>query len=477
MTSFEADGVYAGLPYRVLADCSIETIVMGVVVKFKNIDHLLAATPTSPTPQPGRHNSLTQQYDRGESVGLRSPDHYAMLQEAIEGAMRDHDSLRALVYERARFNLKRELLFGDSSVRLTTLVQQVVEFEEAVARIEAEARNDELQLPSPDPPPPPSIQTIPKPSTKAVQILTPAPAPAPAATQLVDISSIRNADRYPSSPRIEEVSPPRASSHVIVIALLAMLVLGTAAIAGILWRWPQPRSSVEVTSERPALPPKIESQISSAASAALPSAASAPTAPASAVSQLEATKEAAAATPKPASLPYPLPSSFGVYALTGNKLVELHPTPISVPDARVALSAEIKTPSPTTIDDTRPAFILFRRDLLNNAPSKLTLRTIAHVARETKIVGGKATASATEGTWRIRNVSRELRVFPIEGHNEMIMARTADSAPLPPGRYALVLNRTGFDFAVAGPSNPEFCLEAFQTLNGAIFTQCPVQKP
>ena len=172
-------------------------------------------------------------------------------------------------------------------------------------------------------------------------------------------------------------------------------------------------------------------------------------------------------------LPYPLPTSFGIYALGNNKLTELHPLPIGIPDARVALSAEIKQPSATEITDNNPAFILFRRDLLNNAPQTVALRVVARVVRETKIVNAKATVTTIDGTWRIRNVSRELKVSPVPGQPEMVIARAADNAPLDAGRYALVLNRVGYDFSIAGPEKSlEFCLEGFETSSGSIFNPC-----
>ena len=159
--------------------------------------------------------------------------------------------------------------------------------------------------------------------------------------------------------------------------------------------------------------------------------------------------------------------------LSDNKLTELEPLPISIPDARIALSAEIDKPSATTISDERPAFILFRRDLLNNVPQKIMLRVIAHMARETKIVGGKAGTTNIDGAWRIRNISRELKISPIPGQREMVIARLDGDVPLATGRYALVLNRTGYDFAVKGTvQSPEFCLEKFETSSGSLFNQC-----
>ena len=100
------------------------------------------------------------------------------------------------------------------------------------------------------------------------------------------------------------------------------------------------------------------------------------------------------------------------------------------------------------------------------------LRVIARMARETKIVDGKATTTKIDEAWRIRNISRELKISPIPGQREMVIAR-ADDVTLAPGRYALVLNRVGYDFTINGPVNSlEFCLEGFEAANGSVFTQC-----
>ena len=176
---------------------------------------------------------------------------------------------------------------------------------------------------------------------------------------------------------------------------------------------------------------------------------------------------------KSAESAIPLPTSFGIYVLNDKNLTELQPLPISVPGPRVAVSGLIKSPSATTVADSKPSFILFRRDLLNNAPQKISLRVIARMARETKIVNGKATVTNIEGEWRIRNISRDLRLSPIKGQREMLIARLDDGVSLTPGRYALVLNQAGYDFTVAGATqSPEFCLEEFETTNGSMLNKC-----
>ena len=44
MVRFEPEGVYCNVPYRVLPDSSIEAMMSGGLVKFKNMDLFLAAS-------------------------------------------------------------------------------------------------------------------------------------------------------------------------------------------------------------------------------------------------------------------------------------------------------------------------------------------------------------------------------------------------------------------------------------------------
>ena len=72
-------------------------------------------------------------------------DYYSILLEAIERAKQNPAQLRTLVYERALFNLKRDVLFGHSSMGLADVVRQIHEFEFAVARIEVNATDERIQ--------------------------------------------------------------------------------------------------------------------------------------------------------------------------------------------------------------------------------------------------------------------------------------------------------------------------------------------
>jgi hypothetical protein len=445
MTPFESDGVYAGIPYRVHPDTSIEAMMLGGLVKFKNMDQFLAAAAGTPNvagalqsvnSYDGPANMIHQ--NANVPVSAKPLDYYSILLEAIHKAEQNSAQLRALVYERARFNFKRDALFGHSSMGLAELVRQVSDFELAVARIEANAADEQPRL---------SYQkqeareTALSSSSNAVEIMPPRP-PTPV---FEDLGPARRADNLKYGwPR--EVTRPYG---VTAIQIIGSVLLGTICIAVIFM--------ATVLWQSPKVSPKIE------AAHEIPKTATAST---NSSSGEDSTKPVDA-------LPFPVPTSFGVYALTDNKLVQLEPLPLKVPDPRVALSAEITKPSPTTISANKPAFILFRRNLLNDAPDRLTLRVVARMVRETKIIGGKAVTTAIEQSWRIRNTSLEFKVSPIPGHSEMIIAREDDNLVLAPGRYGLVLGGVGYDFTIAGSATSTVhCLEQFESANGPLITEC-----
>src|SRR5262245_29214503 len=156
MAPFEPEAVYANIPYRVLPDSSIEAMMPGGLVKFKNLDLFLAAagggSANANVPRSSVHD-LLQGVDTGNSnlpAPSRPLDYHSILQEAIKTAKHNSSQLRALVYDRARFNLKRDILYGHPSMGLADLVQQVKDFELAVARIEANAVDDQLNPVEPE---------------------------------------------------------------------------------------------------------------------------------------------------------------------------------------------------------------------------------------------------------------------------------------------------------------------------------------
>ena len=448
MTPFEPEGVYCSIPYRVLPDNSIEAMMPGGLVKFKNMDLFLASSGSATAGTNVARSILAPDFlenTDGQNSNVPAPmrplDYYSILQEAIKTAKHNSSQLRALVYERARFNLKRDILYGHSSMGLAELVQHIKDFELAVARIEANAEDAQ-----PSPPEqtewPDTTETN---SSNAVEIL-PAMRTAP---RYAELSPIRWTDNFQHVRWPEEfLRYVRSANRFIGFALLGMAFVGAIVIVVTLWPLPKASRQFETANKIP--------QVGETA-----------------VKQSSPNESGLASVETSPRLPFPLPTSFGIYLLNDNKLVELEALPINVPDPRVALSAEIKNPSTVTISDHKPAFILFRRDLLNNAPQKVILRVVARMTRETKIVNGKPVITKIDGSWRIRDISRELKISPIAGQREMVMARLDDEVSLPAGRFALVVNRLGYDFTIDGPEQaPESCLEGFEAATGSVFTQC-----
>jgi hypothetical protein len=467
MTQFKPDGAYDGIPYRVLPDASIEVMMPNGLVKFKNLEQLLAwanGTPEkSNVTRPTISHNVAGETIANVPASAKQLDYYSILLEAIDTTKHNSAQLRQLVYERARFNFKRDVLFGHSSLGLSDLVDHIKDFELAVARIEATAT---------DGPPDQSSQNSEyvdrlfrleatksedrrdtaradadnaaiRSRSTAVQVL----APQPVGPSNSGFSPVQRMESYSYDGRPEGFSPYRRKTNPLVgISIIGIVLTGIILATGTLWFLL--KTAPEMIGAN--IAPKAEKTI--------------------------VIQQSVAQAPAPPKLPYPLPTSFGIYALSDNKLVELQALAMNVPDPRVALSAEIRTPSTTTISDTRPAFILFRRDLLNSVPQKIMLRVVARLMRETKFVNGKATSIAVEGTWRIRNISQELKISPIPGQREMVIARLEDNVSLAAGRYELALNRIGFDFTVAGPIKaPAQCLEQFESTGGPIYTECRTQ--
>jgi hypothetical protein len=376
-------------------------------------------------------------------ASTRPLDYYSILVEAIHNDEHNSAQLRALVYERARFILKREFLFGYSSLGLQEISQHVNDFELAIARIEANAVDVK---PRPAFREPVELRkTDDSPSGGVVQIMPPEAIP----PIYDDLSSYQRIENRKLNRRSAEAGTYlRAATVLLGSSLLAIVFVGTI-IAGTMWRSSKAPSQIDIANK------------------------AASTRPDATVNPNDSSEDRAKLinnSPKP---PFPLPTSFGIYALSDNKLIKLETLPIKVPDPRVALSAEITKPSTTTISGNKPAFILFRRDLLNNAPEKVTLRVVAQVVHRTKFVGGKPKIVNFAGSWRVRNKSLEYRISPVAGQPEMVIAQTDDNQPLAAGRYALILNGSGYDFTIKGRAlSQAHCLEEFDALNGTVFSEC-----
>ena len=115
--------------------------------------------------------------------------------------------------------------------------------------------------------------------------------------------------------------------------------------------------------------------------------------------------------PPPQALGFPIPSVYGIYAVSGGQLHELEPLVGRVPDQRVFMSTPIKTASRTVLPDGRAVFIIYRRDAANGAPERVSVRVIAKVLRAmTFNTAGQVSTTNVQDTWTIRNISYDFRV-------------------------------------------------------------------
>ena len=168
------------------------------------------------------------------------------------------------------------------------------------------------------------------------------------------------------------------------------------------------------------------------------------TVPKQATSNLHSNKN----SPFPAETAYrpgvrniPIPTDYGAYAVVDGHLTDLDLLPIRVPDARVAISAPISTPSRVHLPIGQLQFLIFRRGLANNAPDRAVVRVVARVVRAlTFSSSGKPAVNNVDGPWVIRRNSYEMKVAPIADSPEMILIRPEHPEfVFPAGRYALVL--------------------------------------
>jgi hypothetical protein len=169
----------------------------------------------------------------------------------------------------------------------------------------------------------------------------------------------------------------------------------------------------------------------------------------------------------------PLPTVYGVYAISAGQLNELDPLSVRAPDQRIFMSTAIKTPSRTVLPDGKVVFIVFRRDIASNAPDRGSVRVIAKIS-QAMTFKGTARVIPVEDEWTIRSTAHELRVAPMSENPEMLMFRSENPEfQFSPGRYALVLKGQAFDFTVAGQvTEAVHCLTRTEAANGAFYSEC-----
>jgi hypothetical protein len=173
-----------------------------------------------------------------------------------------------------------------------------------------------------------------------------------------------------------------------------------------------------------------------------------------------------------------LPTSFGIFAVSQDKLYELDSLPGRAPDMRIAISALITTPSRATLPDGHLSFVVYRRDSATSAADRAEVRLIARIAREASFdKDGKQVVTELSDNWVMRNISIPYRTAPYKDNPDMYEVRSENpEIPLAPGRYALVLKGSSYNFSVAGPvTDPRQCLERLAAVNGQFYSEC--KKP
>ena len=171
----------------------------------------------------------------------------------------------------------------------------------------------------------------------------------------------------------------------------------------------------------------------------------------------------------------PVPSTYGVYAVSDGKLIDLDLLPIRVPDSRIPLSSTIAAPSRVHLPVGQLQFVVFRRDLVNNMPDRVELRVVARVVRALTFgSAGKPTITDVTGSWVVRSNSYQMRVAPVDDHPEMVLLRAEPAEfVFPAGRYALVLKNLAYDFTLDGPpTDAAHCLERSDAVPSPIYTEC-----
>jgi hypothetical protein len=182
-----------------------------------------------------------------------------------------------------------------------------------------------------------------------------------------------------------------------------------------------------------------------------------------------------AAPPEP-PLPFPRPAAYGVYAIRDNQLIELEQVQATPVDPRTPNQLQIVKPGRIVSATAKLAFVVFRPDLVVNAPEKVLVRIAARIAHTMSFnsAGMAVVMAPATDTWLIRDQGYDLRATPMRESAEMVMLRPENPEfVFPPGRYELILGGQAFDFVVAGEvTDSAHCVEGVVTVRGPAYYEC-----
>ena len=394
-------------------------------------------------------------------------DYISIILQAIEKTQNDPAQLRGLVYDLARLSLGKQLLTSYHQVGSAGLQQHVLDLETAINQVENIAQKQIEDL---------SQKRVEHPSREGnegsdnlTSQLIERPVGEPDHTAVVARDAFDEAilgdqwsDRKPAPVRVAELLPPlkysvltfgqgpkRTQSNFWFGAQLVIATVIGVAIYAAMW----------VASDHRGDRFSVAGQATPGVSAI--------------ATQLDVSAKPLGASAQ--ALGFPLPSVYGVYAVSEGKLYALDPLQLKVPDPRVAISAMIPNPSRVKIPDGKVQFVIFRRDLISSAPTEVFVRVVARVAREMKFnEAGRAMTTNIDDQWAIRSKSYQFGVVPLGDNREMIVLHPADpQVILSPGRYALVVAGKGYDFTVDGQvTDTAQCLERTDVIGGAVYSEC-----
>ncbi|TQF33441.1 hypothetical protein UNPA324_30760 [Bradyrhizobium sp. UNPA324] len=376
-----------------------------------------------------------------------------LLSSRIRAVSDDPPQMREIVYELARVKLLEQ--FTHAEARESRELQQVLEsaikeVERSFARSAASEPQDAAAATAVPVPPP-----VPAPAPALV------PSPHAATPTVKDTGASRRPVTSPQSPD----QPKRGNAFTLLVRLAVILLLigGGASVAVY---WPRLRSQLTALSQMAPPPERAPNSPASQPSASPPPAVG------EAVERPPDSQKEPAQAAQPSM---PLPTTFGVYALSEGQLYELKSVPGKIPDRRVAISAAITTPSATTLMDGDVKFIVFRPDGGVDA-SGTEVRVVAKVSRAMGVdASGKASMVSAGDSWVIRSMSYPYKVGPVDDQPRMLLLQPEqDGFTLAPGRYVVVIKGMGYDFTVAGTvTDPNQCVERINAANGAFYSPCP----
>jgi len=397
--------------------------------------------------------SEPQEIVSGKNLAERSleVDFAVVLSRVIESIEDDPAQLRNAVYELARIKLRREAWQRDPPLKLWQNRHLTLALESAIERVETiYSKHDELRAPQP------LNRLIESSEIGRSEVLIEPPEP----LLIVSQAPARTADAEPvflTRAKGASLNAERSLHWPGAAPLLrgAMVAIFAAALCVVLSQFGLLGNQALQTAV-----PTVQKNASPEPKPVVQTPGQALQSP---------------ATTLPQSSPFPLPTVYGVYAVSGGQLHELEALPGRVPDQRVFMSTPIRTLSRTVLPDGQIAFIVYRRDVASSAPERVTVRVIAKIMRAmTFNTAGEANVGGVEDSWTIRNVSYEFRVAPLSESSEMLMIRPENvDFVFPAGRYGLVIKGQAYDFTVAGPiTEAAQCLESVEASNGTFYSEC-----